>query len=55
MGLEKILDITYLESSQPLRPLVEVDMSHADADGAGRDDDDPVAILAELDSRLYHH
>lgn len=50
-GME-ILRITYLEGGQTLRPLVHVHMPHADADGAGRDDDDSVAIFTELDSRL---
>lgn len=46
---------TYLKGRQALRPLVKVHMSHADANGTGRDDDDLVAIFAELDRRLHHH
>lgn len=54
-GSSGILVPAYLERSKALRPLVDVHLPHADADGAGRDDDHLVAILPELHGRLHHH
>ena len=43
---------TYLQLGQVLWPLLDVHPPQADADGAGRDDDDLVAILSQLHGRL---
>lgn len=47
MGLRRTTREAYLQLREVLRPLLGVHAAQADADGAGGDDDDLVAILAQ--------